>query len=269
MLERELERACALARRAGHAIETLRLAGFDSRLKADRSPVTEADLASDRILREGLNSAFPKDGWLSEESADHLGTSGRTWVVDPLDGTRGFISDVEGYAVQVGLVVDDTPVLGVVYEARHDRLYFARRGMGAYLEEGGQRRQLRVSASPPRAEMTLVTSSSLDKKLRLRLVRELGLGGSEAFRSVGTKVGVLVRGLHDLYLCHHPISYWDSCGPMVVLQEAGGMWTHLNSEPLTYILSRSIPTHPGPFLVSRGGDHMAMCSAARRILEEA
>ena len=269
MLERELDLACSLAREAGRAVETIRRSGFDAQLKADNSPVTEADLASDKILRGGLKAAFPEDGLLSEESADYRGRSGRTWIIDPLDGTRGFINDVEGYAVQIGLVEAGEPVLGVVYEPRHDRLYYARRGIGAFLEESGARLPLQVSERARFAEMTLVASSSLSADLRREVSAALGFKESHALRSVGTKVGMLVRGLAEAYLSHHSVSYWDSCGPMVILQEAGGTWTHLDLSPLLYDMSAPIPVHEGPFLVTNGVKHETICRAASRIINKA
>ncbi|MGB0589942.1 MAG: 3'(2'),5'-bisphosphate nucleotidase CysQ family protein [Myxococcota bacterium] len=266
MLDRELRVACVLAQEAGAAIEGIRAAGFKEESKSDRTPVTEADLASDRILRRGLLEAFPEDSLLSEESENHVGGSCRTWIIDPLDGTRGFINDVEGYAVQIGLVVDEAPVLGVVYEPRHGRLYFATRGHGATLREGGVERLVRVSPRDDFSLMTMVASSSLAQDKRTALRAHLGVSREVVMRSVGSKVGALVRQNADIYVSSHPVKYWDSCGPLVILEEAGGVWTHLDGSPLSFSMSTTIPIHGGPFLVSNGHRHAEACQAAQRIL---
>ena len=268
MLERELQVACRLAEEAGHAIEEIRTSGFVAQSKSDKTPVTEADLASDRVLRTGLLKAFPNDSLLSEESENHRGASGRTWIIDPLDGTRGFINDVEGYAVQIGLVIDGLPVLGVVYEPRHHRLYSAVRGQGARLSTDETSIDLAVSNRDNFATMTMVASSSLHRSKRLWLTERLALSTSKAMRSVGSKVGALVRQEADIYVSSHTVSYWDSCGPLVILEEAGGAWTHLDGTPLTFTLTSEIPTHSGPFVASNGYNHSQICQAVQHILRE-
>jgi 3'(2'), 5'-bisphosphate nucleotidase len=268
MLDRELRVACRLAQVAGSAIEGIRLTGFNAEAKADQTPVTEADIASDRILRRGLLEAFPNDSLLSEESEDHHRSSNRTWIIDPLDGTRGFISDVEGYAVQIGLVEDETPVLGVVYEPRHGRLYSATRHHGAFLSAQGVTHQLKVSSRSDFASMTMVASSSLAREKRQWLTEHLGLSAGIAMRSVGSKVGALVRHVADIYVSSHPVKYWDSCGPLVILEEAGGAWTHLDGTPLSFSLSAEIPIHDGPFVVSNNQRHAETCRAVQHILRD-
>ena len=270
MLRRELEVARQLARRAGRAIEEIRLEGFSAKSKADETPVTEADLASDRIVREGLLKAFPSDGLLSEESTGHRGSSGRTWIVDPLDGTKGFINDVEGYAVQIGLVVDGQAIMGVVYEPKHERLYYAVRGQGAYMETGEKVvTPLRVSRAESFGEMTMVASSSLSSSLRDQLVTLLGLQEGIAMRSVGAKVGTIVRSVSDIYISSHAVHYWDSCGPLVICEEAGGRWTLVDGSPLSFCLEDELkpPAHAGPFVVSNGARHEEVCAAFARLIQ--
>lgn len=252
-LARELEIACRLARKAGAAIESVREAGIEAFTKEDQSPVTQADLASDAILRAGLTEAFPEDGLLSEESGFRPGVSGRTWIIDPLDGTKAFIRGVEGYAVQIGLIDRGQPVLGVVYEPQPDRLYRAVTGGGAFLEAAGERvTRLRVSAHVDRAEMTLVASTSLRNSRRQQLVDTLGFAAGHPVRSVGVKVGHIVRRRADVYVSPHPVHFWDSCGPLVVLLESGGLWTHEDGRPPAFDLAASNPVHRGPFVVSNG-----------------
>ena len=256
MLQEELRTACRLAREAGAAIEHVRRTGFEAMTKADESPVTRADLAADAILSRGLTDAFPMDGYLSEESARLEGRSGRTWIIDPLDGTKGFIRGVDGYAVQVGLVEGNDAVLGVVFEPLNNRLYHAVKGQGTTLESPltGTRR-LRVSSRSLYPEMPLIASSSLRKSLRDEVVGSLGLAQGSAARSVGIKVGHLLRHNADVYVSPHPVHYWDSCAPWVILREAGGRWTTPGGDDLQFDLAGEHVHHPGPFIASNGTRH--------------
>ena len=129
-----LGNAINLVRRAGEFIQSVRAEGFSTERKDDNSPVTRADTGADQLLRQGLAELYPDDGILSEEhGSPPESRSGRTWVIDPLDGTRGFISGSDEFAVQVGMLIDERPVLGVVYEPAVDRLCWGAEGMGAYL----------------------------------------------------------------------------------------------------------------------------------------
>lgn len=201
---------------------------------------------------------------MSEESGRSPGPPrARTWVIDPLDGTEAFVDGkARGYAVQIGLLVGETPVLGVVYEPREDRITWAVRGHGAFQDDGsGVVGPLRVSDRDDLAAMPLLTSSRIDPQRRQRLVA-VGLRDAGRLRSVGVKVGELVTGRADVYVSEHPISYWDSCAPLVVLEEAGGVITHLDGSPFDYVLDPARRArHPGPLVASNGTRHSELCAA--------
>ncbi|PIE66455.1 MAG: hypothetical protein CSA24_00085 [Deltaproteobacteria bacterium] len=264
-MKHELEVAIALAREAGAAIEQVRRAGFEARHKSDRSPVTAADLAADKILREGLTAAFPADGLLTEESGWVAPPNAhRAWVIDPLDGTNAFVDGaIRGYAVQVGLLVDGAPRLGVVFEPRFDRLFYAVAGQGAWLATGGAApTRLRVSAHAKPSEMPVVTSTTMPAERRQRLL-DLGFPDGGRLRSVGIKVGELVTGRADIYVSDHPVKYWDSCAPMIILTEAGGQAAHVDGRPMTYVLGGQVHHDGGAFYMSNGPRHEAVGEALR------
>lgn len=267
---RELAVACALAREAGAAIEAIRAEGFEARTKSDSSPVTRADLASDRLIRAGLRAAFPLDGVLSEETPGSLrGVSGRTWIVDPLDGTRGFVDGLDEYAVQIAMVDGGEPVLGVVYEPRSRRLFRATRGTGCWLERPDTPpAALSVSAHADPGQMAVVVSHRMAAPEVTRLVAALGAPRAAACHSVGVKVGLLARRAADVYVSNHAVSLWDSAAPLVVLAEAGGQLTLASGEALTYPVGCDHVSvdHPGPIVASNGTRHAAVCAAARRAL---
>ncbi|MBV9774485.1 MAG: 3'(2'),5'-bisphosphate nucleotidase CysQ, partial [Gemmatimonadetes bacterium] len=133
-LRADLDLAVAAARAAGEAVMRFFRHGGEVRYKGPEQPVTDADLAADRILRERLLAARPEYGWLSEETADSPERLGRrrVWVVDPIDGTNSFVQGIPEFAVCVGLAEEGRAVLGVVYDPATDELYSAAAGGGAF-----------------------------------------------------------------------------------------------------------------------------------------
>lgn len=269
-LSADLALAIRLAREAGAAIEAVRAVGFSAhvKVKVDTSPVTEADLAADRLIRDALSAERPDDALLSEES---IGAAPRPdqalWCVDPLDGTEAFVDGgvpgadyVRGYAVQIARLVPDGSSgtdslryriqLGVTYEPRADELFFAERGHGVFRVLHGVVSGPLTMPSHER-DATLLTSKrvELDKKARF-LARGYLDGG--ALRSVGVKVGRLVLGEADVYLATHQLSWWDLAAPQAILEEAGGRVADLSGDAPPYrFADLSRPTFRGPFLMAR------------------
>jgi 3'(2'), 5'-bisphosphate nucleotidase len=263
-----LGEAIRLSREAGAFIETVRSEGFSTERKDDNSPVTRADTGADQIIRDGLAACFPEDGILSEEhGTPPAGTSGRTWIVDPLDGTRGFIAGSNEFAVQIGLLIGEQPVLGVVYEPALDRLAWGATGMGTYLVmRGGTTYPARLSPRSEFRDMHLVTSHSVDSDRRNELLAALGCQDRGALHSVGVKIASILRGESDIYWSGHKVSYWDSCAPLVVLREAGGVLTSLDGEPYTYPLSVERFEHPTSFVATSGSAHDQVCEKLRALV---
>lgn len=123
--EHELAVARAAAEQAGAEIARLRKEGFRYGHKGGHELVTEADIRAAEVLHDVLTTAFPDDGWLSEEDIDthHRLSKDRVWIVDPIDGTREFLQGLPEYAVSIGLVVDGAPVLGVVHSPADGKTY--------------------------------------------------------------------------------------------------------------------------------------------------
>jgi 3'(2'), 5'-bisphosphate nucleotidase len=141
-LAREVLVAKTLARRAGKLLLAMQRKGdLQTRYKPGAAPVTAADVAASELLCKGLRQEFSVDGILSEESntegsdqPESWWRAERTWLIDPLDGTKGFIAGSRDFGVHIGLVEGAEPVLGVNYYPATDVLYFAVRGGGAYKE---------------------------------------------------------------------------------------------------------------------------------------
>src|SRR3954471_7055937 len=134
--ERELRVCVELARRAGEA--ALAFYGKPMRVESKGEfdePVTQADRAVNELIVRHLRESFPDDGVLAEESADTAErlSRARVWMIDPVDGTKGFIAGTGDFAVQVGLAVAGRSVLGILYAPATDVLYWAARGHGAWV----------------------------------------------------------------------------------------------------------------------------------------
>lgn len=257
-LESELETAVALARNAGAAIMDFYNTSFviEEKLGLDNfiEPVTEADRTASRIIVGGLKTDFPDDGILSEEEHDdeiRLKKS-RVWLIDPIDGTRGFVNREGDFAIQIGLAIDGESVLGVVYEPLIERMFWAVKDEGAWLELTNQEpKRLQVSNKTDFREMVLAASRShYNPKLKrvfqhFRLKKEIKRG------SVGVKVGLLAMQESDLYIHFSPrTKQWDTCAPQIILEEAGGAMTDLFGSKIIYN-TPDVQNHNG--LVSTNG----------------
>jgi 3'(2'), 5'-bisphosphate nucleotidase len=248
----ELEVAARAARAAGAA--AMRYYGVrDAELKADTSPVTAADHASNDVILRILRDAFPSDAILSEESRDadsRLGAE-RVWIIDPLDGTKEFIAQNGEFSVMIGLAIGGEPVLGVVYLPEGDVLYSALRGAGAWVERNGRRSPLRRTP-PSGGALRLVGSRSHPDPLLVRMQEALGITDVRPSGSVGVKCALIAEDERDLYI--HPVPYlkeWDTCAPEILIRETGGSVSDCHGEPLRY--NKPDPAQPHGIVVCAPG----------------
>jgi myo-inositol-1(or 4)-monophosphatase len=220
-LERELETACAAARAAGQVL--LRYSGGAYRVgeKSADNPVTAADLESNELLRSAILGAFPGDGWLSEETADSEERLARrrVWVVDPLDGTKEFISEIPEFCVCIALVEDGVPRVAVEYNPVRDELFSARKGGGAFLNGAA----IHVSGQADLRHARVLASRSEDARGEwdaYRPLMKVELTGSVAY-----KFALVASGRHDATFTLTPKNEWDVCAGSLLVTEAGGMVT--------------------------------------------
>lgn len=239
--EHELQIAIALARDAGAAI--LKQYAGPIRIETknyedDIEPVTEADRIANELIVSRLKDEFPSDGILAEESVDtkrRLEKS-RVWMVDPLDGTNGFIDGNGDFAVQIGLAENGECVLGVVYHPPTGTLFRAVRGEGCWIERPQfEAQRARVSEVSDVSMMRLAASRSHRSPRMNKVVERFGFRAEVQRGSVGIKVGLLVEKECDLYIHLSPrTKQWDTCAPQVILMEAGGQISDLFGDPLNY-----------------------------------
>ena len=240
--QREIFVATELARQAGAVLLEHYNSPFlvEQKVNAldELEEVTAADREANELIVGRLQTEFPEDGILAEESTDterRLGKN-RVWLIDPMDGTKNFINRDGDFAVQIGLAVGGESVLGVVYQPVRDVLYRAAHNGGAWIEAGedGPAR-LSVSHLTRASEMVLASSRSHRSPRMERVVSAFGFKDETRRGSVGVKIGLIAEQQADLYLHLSPSTkQWDTCGPEAILAEAGGRLTDLFGQPLRY-----------------------------------
>jgi myo-inositol-1(or 4)-monophosphatase len=215
----------------------------DVRAKLGGSPVTEADLAVDRFLHERLTAAFPKAGWLSEETADSPARLAHreVLVIDPIDGTRAFVSGLTTWAVSVALVVGERPVAGVVYVPAQARLYRATAQGGATCNGtpiGVDGRDTLVGASVA-GPQTFVGAFAARGHMRY----------AEKVPSLACRFVGVAEGAYDVGISSSNAHDWDMAAADLILEEAGGLLTDGTGAKLAY--NKAVPRHPPLFGTSR------------------
>lgn len=222
-------RLASIAREAGERALAVRGAGLATRAKGDGSPVTDADLASEAVVLRRLARAFPSVPVVSEESppapfAERRGW-GRLFLVDPLDGTRGFAGGGGEFTVNVALVEDGVPVAGAVACPAEGAVFHAQRGRGAWLSAGGGPPVRLPRRAGPRPWRILASRSAPGEAVG-RLAEELGrrLGRAVETAPMGSalKICRIAEGAADLHPRPGPTMEWDTAAPEAVLAEAGG-----------------------------------------------
>ena len=235
--EQLLEGACRAALAAGQAILRVYATPFDVQQKTDNTPVTEADLASERVIVAMLAEAFPEIPIASEELVEAEGLppwAARFWAVDPLDGTKEFIARNGEFAVNIALVENGVPVLGVVHGPALGVTYAAH-GPGTATRQngGGAAEPIRVR-TPVAGGLVVIHSRSHENSRRLAeflqgyQVRERKKCGS------ALKFGVIAAGEADLYPRFGTTMEWDTAAGQAILEAAGGRVETLAGAPLTY-----------------------------------
>lgn len=213
--------------------------------KSPDNPVSEADLAVDRLLRERLTAARPSYAWLSEETEDDLVRLERThvWIVDPIDGTRAFLRGEPEFAVSAALVADGQPVAAAVFNPAKDEMFEAALGLGAYLN-GKPIRTSRCS-DPVRASL-------LSSKRTFRAHDWAQVADRARFHFVNSmayRMALVAAGRFDATITLTYKSDWDIAAAHLLVEEAGGRVTHLDGGAVTY----NNPTVNHRNLIAAGG----------------
>ncbi|WP_124974587.1 3'(2'),5'-bisphosphate nucleotidase CysQ family protein [Aphanothece sacrum] len=235
-------------------------------------PVTAADIAANHYILTKLQAVFDTDtfGYLSEET--HQGTDpiakDWVWIIDPLDGTRDFIDKTGEYALHIALAYQGRPVVAVVAIPEAEKLYFASKGHGTFVETpDGTVNQISVSDRNQVENLCLVVSRTHRDDRFQALIEALPLKDRLYMGSVGGKIATILEKTSDVYISLSGKSAakdWDFAAPELILTEAGGKFTHFNGDPLTY--NRGDVRQWGGLLASNGHCHELLCQQSLDIL---
>jgi histidinol-phosphatase len=234
----DLSRAMEVARRAAEAGAAAAMAHFRRGVrverKPDRSPVTVADRESEAAILAVVREAFPEHGFLGEETGAHEGTPGTRWIVDPLDGTKGFTRGRAFWGPLVALEHGGEIVAGAMVLPVLGESYWAARGLGAWLREGGgEPVRLAVSriASWEDATLSLGEPHVLLRPPFLERVAALA-NAAQTARCYGDIAGcaLVLRGQAEAWV-EAGVQIWDLAPLQILVEEAGGRFTDLDGKP--------------------------------------
>lgn len=261
-----IDPVAGLAREAGNAILEIYRTDFSVEHKDDDSPLTRADLASHRIITRGLAALKPDLPMISEEGGlpefDERRAWPRYWLIDPLDGTREFVNRNDEFTVNIALIDDNRPVLGVVHVPVLGLTYVGCAGAGATLtRDDGTAQPIEVSgraAKPPR----IVGSRSHRGK---SLDALLGAIGEHVLLPMGSSLKFcrVAEGAADLYPRLGPTSEWDTAAAQAVVEQAGGAVLKLNGKPLLYNTKEDILNEHFLVVGPRDRDWVSVAAGAR------
>ena len=265
---RLLEDIAEAGREAGEAILQIVRRGFEVEAKRDSSPVTEADRAAELIILGALARLAPGVPVIAEEevAAGRIPAHDQTFfLVDPLDGTKEFVRGGDDYTVNVGLIEEGVPKLGVVFAPATGRLHGGCVGDGAWVEDVSGRRL--IATRPRGDQLTAVASKSHLNQATVDYLQE-AVGGCD-YVAIGSslKFCIVAEGQADIYPRASPTSEWDTAAGHAILLSAGGLVDAPDGSPLRYgkraFLNRAFvatsgwkPPHLDPYLeaFAGGGD---------------
>ncbi len=230
----ELTFATDVARRAGALlIESYeRLETID--YKSKRDVVTNADYASERLVIDAIKARYPDDAILAEESGEHAGVlrddgshNGRTWVIDPLDGTVNYANGIPYYCVSIGLVVDDRPSVGVIFDPAREDLYDATADGPARLDGSVIRASTKEVLSDYVVSLAVIGSGGLMRERRIapriRIHRRMG--------SAALSLAYVANGRFDAFVQNGGLSPWDVAAAGLIAERSGAVVTSIVGGP--------------------------------------
>ncbi len=242
------ERLAASVREAGALAHSMFGVPIKNWIKGASSPVSEADIAVDALLREQLSAVEPGFGWLSEETADDPARldARHVWIVDPIDGTRGYIAGKPDWAVSAALVEDGRPIVACLFAPVGGEFFMAVRGGGATLNGAA------IAASPG---ASLAGMRIAGPKNFLERVAAFAPPFTMVPRvhSLALRLARVAQGANDAAIAGGSSHDWDLAAADLLVHEAGGALTPFGGGPLIY--NRAVPRHG--MLIAAGRDRHA------------
>lgn len=249
----ELDLAIEAAIRAGRVIMKIYQGTFEVSVKADDSPITEADLESNKVIKETLMHAG--HALLSEEDVDdpRRVSEDTVWIVDPLDGTSDFVDRTGEFTVMIALVRNGVPILGVIGWPAEEVLFVAQKGHGAFKYAEGMWKRMSVTMVSEISKCRVVGSRHHLSPKEKAFIKSLGVN---CFASVGSslKVARIGSGLAEMYITTtNKMKEWDTAASHCIISEAGGRMTDVSGNDITY--NNTDVRHQNGILVTNGLIH--------------
>lgn len=238
----DMHNIIAIAKKAGETIMQIYKKDFSVEYKDDQSPLTEADLASHHLICDELSKLYPDIPILSEESAETFTLSDENacfWCVDPLDGTKEFIKKNDEFTVNIALIKNQQPILGVIGVPAKNVVYAAVKGEGAFKHQSeNELQKIHVKSQDPDHLTFAVSRSHLDEKTKT-MVDENNAEMLQAGSAL--KLAYVAEGLVDIYPRFGPTMLWDVAAGQCIIEEAGGqvLWAN-NKQYMTYNINHMI-----------------------------
>lgn len=226
-----------IALEAAKAIMEIYVKDFSIEYKDDKSPLTEADVKSNEIICNRLQELYPNIPILSEENKTAPYEERKAWeyfwLIDPIDGTKEFIKKNGEFTINIALIQNDTPVLGVVYAPVLDEMYSAKKGSGAF--KNGQKLPLIINNNPEKSLSVVASKSHLSEEtqtfidaLNTEKIEQVSKGSS-------LKLVMVAEGVADIYPRLAPTMEWDTGAADAIVREAGKMtYQFENNKPMVY-----------------------------------
>ncbi|MDH4944091.1 3'(2'),5'-bisphosphate nucleotidase CysQ [Sulfurimonas sp. C5] len=233
----DLEKIIKIAEKAGKEIMEIYKKDFQVEYKDDKSPLTEADLASNKLICETLMELYPNIPIMSEENKQIEYEIRRNWeyywCIDPIDGTKEFIKKNDEFTVNIALIHKNTPVLGVVYAPAICAMYSAKQGKGAYLN--GKKLPLYINEKQGDKLYVVASKSHLSHETQ-QFIDNLNANEIEQVsKGSSLKLCMVAEGSADIYPRLAPTMEWDTAAADAIVREAGKMTYQFNSDiPVVY-----------------------------------
>lgn len=230
--------------------------------KGNESPVSEADIAIDEYLKETLLTARPSYGWLSEETQDNDDrlSKDRVFIVDPIDGTRGFLQETENWVVSIAIVEAGAPIVGVLYGPVLEKLYVATKGGGATCNGEDISPDKGTSLSQGDFAIPARVANSIQENLQAKMSR------ARHIHSLAYRIALVAEGGLTGTIARPSAQDWDIAAADLILTEAGGAFTRLDDTSPLY--NQSSTSHD--WLIASGmGVTIPLKNALREAIEKA
>jgi 3'(2'), 5'-bisphosphate nucleotidase len=239
MFERELE----VALKAVNSVRELILEIYNSsdlgvEIKEDNSPVTKADKAADKKIREILSTAFPLYSLLTEESVDDKSRlkNDYVWIVDPIDGTKDFVAKNDEFTVNIGLSYKHKAVLGVILVPVTGEIYFATEGDGAFYKKNKDAKPERIHCNKKSKDVTTLVSNFHSNQTEMDMIKKHSDIIKHQRKLGATLKGcTIAKGEAEMsYRFSSNTKEWDTCAMQIIVEEAGGHLLKFDGTPIRY-----------------------------------